>query len=157
MTDFTNAPCAGQVDIMYAPDFYPALELCAACPRYLRQACYDQAKSHEGRADDPTGVAGGIPAHQRRYLTIGFRVPLISGRFLPSTNPDVAAKVIRSLNNPQPIRADDLGFRIPANRPSLPPGELVPCPSWGAIARHRTNGETCDVCRQWRAEQRIAS
>ena len=148
------APCrAVGAEVMFAPDFTDALNVCDQCPRWVRQACYDANRPLEEWGKECFGVIGGVPAHQRTRLPVRFRVPLIPRRFLPSTNPSIPERTIRSLNNPQPITVDADGFQVrrPAGNQS---GPLKACPSFGAIVRHREAGELCEVCNRWRRENR---
>ena len=114
MTWLDDAPCRGQLDLMFDDTrLLEALAVCANCPRWRRQACYRDAKAHEyGTRDFTHGVAGGIPAHQRERLRADFRVPIIPGVFVAGTNRTDPVVPLAALNAPKPpVKRPDLAAR----------------------------------------------
>lgn len=113
-----HAACAGMgPEVFHAVDPRPAIEVCAGCPRWVRQACYRDAKANEVR-DATAGVYGGVAAHVRAKLTEGYRVPLMVG-VLSTADRDATPAQQRSVAYPRPphkamSRAERLAERLAA-------------------------------------------
>ncbi len=101
-----HAACAGMgPEVFHAVDPRPAIEVCAGCPRWVRQACYRDVKGWE-RRDYAAGVSGGIPAHVRGKLLESYRVPLIVGH--PSqADRDASTTQQRQVAYPRPPHKSD--------------------------------------------------
>mgnify|MGYP001190457752 FL=1 len=113
-----HAACAGMgPEVFHAVDPRPAIDVCAGCPRWVRQACYRDAKANEVR-DATAGVYGGVAAHVRAKLTEGYRVPLMVG-VLSTADRDATPAQQRSVAYPRPphkamFRAERLAERLAA-------------------------------------------
>jgi len=104
-------------EVFHAVDPRPAIEVCAGCPRWVRQACYRDAKANEVR-DATAGVYGGTAAHVRAKLTEGYRVPLMVG-VLSTADRDATPAQQRSVAYPRHphkamSRAERLAERLAA-------------------------------------------